>query len=584
MGGYSIGKEAVAKAKSPRGNNMSFLNHVRYRVKEILSKMVGANTVEKTLKVAPTISMQMKRAIQLWSDMYGDRGPWIKEATADDPTRIVSLGLPAMIASEKARTALIELASEITTPMQEVEVANPDYKEAEPDELGNIIPTSEPKTVFENQPVGNTERAAYLNEQYNKLKQQLRKQIEYGIAKGGIVFKPYLIINDVDGSNEDINKFEIEFDYIQADSFFPLTFDASKRITEAIFIQTKVEQNIIYRRLEYHKWENNKVTIINKAFKSTNLNDTIQNSSIELELGEEVALTDIPEWAALQPETVIENVTRPMFAYFRMPEANTVDTTSPLGVSGYSRAVNLIRDADMQYSRLLWEYEAGEMAINVDRDAFSYLEDSQGNSRSQLPTLQRRLYRQLDINGDELFEPFAPPLRDDHYIEGLNAILMRIEDVCGISRGTLSDSIDIARTATELKILKQRSYQTNVDIQRAIQTTLEDVIYIMNVYCDLYEITPEGEYDVNFEWDDSLIVDLDAELEKRIVLQQNGLVSKVENRMWYFGETERQAQEALTKIASEEAQSMESDLVRETNEIMQRRQAGEFMQRRNYDE
>ena len=102
----------------------------------------------------------------------------------------------------------------------------------------------------------------------------------------------------------------------------------------------------------------------------------------------------------------------------------------------------------------------------------------------------------------------------------------------------------------------------------------------MNVYATLYEITPEGEYEVNFEWDDSLIVDTDAELEKRIVLQQNGIVSKVENRMWYFGETERQAQEALIKIAKEEAQSMESDLVRETNQIMQRRQEGEFMQKR----
>ena len=113
-----------------------------------------------------------------------------------------------------------------------------------------------------------------------------------------------------------------------------------------------------------------------------------------------------------------------------------------------------------------------------------------------------------------------------------------------------------------------------------MQNTLEDVIYIMNTYCDLYEITPPGEYDVNFEWDDSLIVDTDAELEKRIVLQQNGIVSKVENRMWYFGETERQAQEALIKIAKEEAQSMESDLVRETNQIMQRRQEGEFKQKR----
>lgn len=304
----------------------------------------------------------------------------------------------------------------------------------------------------------------------------------------------------------------------------------------------------------------------------------------DIDLGHEIPLTDVPEWAGLQPETTIKNVTRPLFAYFKMPEANTVDTNSPLGVSGYSRAVNLIRDADMQYSRLLWEYEAGEIAINVDRDAFTYLEDGQGNQHTVLKPMQNRLYRRMDISNDELFEPFAPALRDANYTDGLNTILMRIEDVCGISRGTLSDSIDIARTATELKILKQRSFQTNVDIQAAIQATLEDVIYIMNVYCTLYNITPEGEYDVSFEWDDSLIIDMDAELEKRIVLQQNGIVSKIENRMWYFGETERQAQEAITKIEDEQRKSQETEMIRETNEIMKRRQAGEFSQRRNYGE
>ena len=559
--------------------------------------MTGPKTIEKSLNISPTISMRMTEAISLWSDMYGDRSPWVHEPSVEDPTRVVSLGLPAMIASEKARTALIELASEITTPMKEVEKPNPNYKPAEPDELGNIIPTNEPKLIKDEIPKGPTERATYLNSQYKKLKRQLRKQIEYGVAKGGLVFKPYIVKSEagigignkefnvsVDNTSSDKidSEYSIEFDYIQADSFLPLTFDAAKRITEAAFIQSKIEQNVIYRRLEYHKWENNTVTIINKAFKATNINDNIQNSSIELDLGEEISLTDVPEWSALQPETTIANVDRPLFAYFKMPEANTVDTVSPLGVSGFSRAVNLIRDADYQYSRLLWEYEAGEMAVNVDRDAFTWMSDegSETNGHSKLATMQQRLYRRMDIGADELFEPYAPMLRDNNYIEGLNAILMRIEDVCGISRGTLSDSIDIARTATELKILKQRSYQTNADIQEAIQNTLEDVIYIMNTYCDLYEITPPGEYDVNFEWDDSLIVDTDAELEKRIVLQQNGIVGKVENRMWYFGETERQAQEALIKIAKEEAQSMESDLVRETNQIMQRRQEGEFKQKR----
>ena len=127
------------------------------------------------------------------------------------------------------------------------------------------------------------------------------------------------------------------------------------------------------------------------------------------------------------------------------------------------------------------------MAVNVDRDAFTWMsDDSSGTTgHSELGVMQQRLYRRMDISDGELFEPYAPALRDNNYIEGLNAILMRIEDVCGISRGTLSDSIDIARTATELKILKQRSYQTNADIKKAIQNTLEDVIYIMKKYCEL---------------------------------------------------------------------------------------------------
>lgn len=541
---------------------MSLWGNIIYKLKEILEKMIGARTIEQTLHVAPTISTQMENAIQLWSDMYGDRSPWLKEPTYEDQSRIVSLGLPAMIASEKARTALIELASEITAPTKEVEVPNPNYKPAEPDELGNIIPTAESKTIIQQVPTTNVERAVYLNKQYKKLKRELRKQIEYGIAKGGLVFKPYVVIKGANSDNPKDKQVEIEFDYIQADAFYPLTFDAANNITEAAFVQTKIEKEVIYRRLEYHKWEDNTVTVINKAFKSTNKQVEGMN---DLDLGKEISLKEVPEWSTLQDKITIKNVDRPLFAYFRMPEANTIETTSPLGVSGFSRAVNLIRDADMQYSRLLWEYEAGEMAINVDRDAFKYMEDTNGVDHSILPRMQSRLYRRLDIGADELFEPFSPQLRDANYIEGLNAILMRIEDVCGISRGTLSDSIDIARTATELKILKQRSYQTNADIQSAIQKTLEDIIYIMNTYCTLYEITPEGEYDVNFEWDDSLIVDTDMELEKRILLQQHGLVSKLENRMWYFGETERQAQEALSQVAEEEQQAVGLDMAMETN-------------------
>ena len=548
---------------------MSWWSTIVYKLKEMIGKMIGSigsRTVEQTLHVAPVISSQMEAAIQRWSDMYKGTPEWVHEPTFADPTRVVSLGLPAMIASEKARTALLEMESEITTPTKEVEVKNPDYVKPEPDEFGNIMPSMQPEMIKQDKPTSSTDRAEFLEEQYKKLKRQLRKQLEYGIAKGGLVIKPYVVSSEVMGDKgKKITKQEIEFDFIQADAFYPLAFNASGKITEAAFLQTKTEKNTVYRRLEYHKWKGCEITVINKAFKSTvNQNEGDMNG---LDLGQEVPLSEVPEWKDLPPNTKVAPAERPLFAYFKMPEANTVDTTSPLGVSGYSRAEKLIKDADLQYSRLLWEYEAGEMAIDIDRDALQFMQDSEGNGHTVMNHLQSRLFRTIDLGESDTYQPYAPVLRDTSYMQGLNAILMRIEDVTGLSRGTLSDATQEAKTATELKILKQRSYQTNADIQQAVEDCLKDVVYIMNFYSDLYKITPNGDYDVNFEWDDSIITDVDVELGKRMTLLQNGLTSKLEVRMWYFGETERQAEDALRKIGEEGQEDMEQELMMQGNQL-----------------
>lgn len=547
---------------------MSVWSTIASRLKEILKTMIGTRTIAKTLHVAPMISSQMEHAIEDWSNMYIDRAPWIKEPTRENPVRVASLGLPAMIASEKARTALIEWQSEITTPIEKKEVPNENYSdETEPDVFGNLIPSLEPKTKIIEQPKTSTARAEYLNAEYEKLKENLREQLEYAIAKGGMVIKPYPVkVQSLTGED----KYTLEFDFIQADCFYPLAFNASKQITEAAFLEVKSDKDIIYYRLEYHKWDGLTVTIINKAFKTENTATQTSAGITGVDLGHEIALSEVPEWSALQPTVKVDNVEKPLFAYFKMPESNTIDTKSPLGVSGYSRARNLIKDADMQYSRMLWEYEAGEMAIDIDRDALQFLEggvDRNGKQHggSVLNNLQARLYRKVDLGESNTFVTHAPALRDSSFITGLNTILMRIEDVCAISRGTLSDASQEARTATELKILKQRSYQANVDIQTALEKTLRNVVYIMNVYCSLYKITPEGEYDVSFEWDDSIIVDVEQELNKRLALQQNGLASKLETRMWYFGETERQAEEALMRVEEENRKSMESDLILQSN-------------------
>ena len=71
------------------------------KLKEVLQKVFGSRTIEQTLHVAPILSSEMEHAIETWTAMYEDKAPWLKEPSYNDPVRVVSLGLPSMIASEK---------------------------------------------------------------------------------------------------------------------------------------------------------------------------------------------------------------------------------------------------------------------------------------------------------------------------------------------------------------------------------------------------------------------------------------------------------------------------------------------------
>ncbi len=142
----------------------------------------------------------------------------------------------------------------------------------------------------QNVSIGNTSRADYLNEQYqNTIMRDIRVQLEYGLAKGGLAIKPYVMVDDNGQS-------KILMDYIQADGFYPISFDASGRITEAAFVQRIIDKQYTYSRLEHHKLDGHRVTVVNRAFRSVNTKNTNISSQHLTELGTEISLTDVPAW------------------------------------------------------------------------------------------------------------------------------------------------------------------------------------------------------------------------------------------------------------------------------------------------
>lgn len=456
-------------------------------IKKVINKMFNKDSIQKAVNVDIAMTNEMYEKKQLWQQIYEDKAPWLSNTVS-------SMNLGTGIASELARLVTIEFKSEIS----------------------------------------NNE---FLNKEYQKVIDNIRIYTEYACSGGGVCFKPYVS----DG--------HIKVDVVQAINFFPTAFNG-ENITGCILPETMTKGDTTYIRIEYHNFNNGEHTIINRAFKQKNVgNFNMATQS----LGDEIQLAEVEEWANITPEFTVRKVDRPLFSYFKMPLANTIDTTSPEGVSVYARvAKDMLRKADEQYSRIIWEYESKETAIDVSTDFFK--KDNEG--KPILPTGKERLYRALNIetgaNGKTSgWNSYSPDIRDVSMFNGLNELIRQIEFLCGLAYGTISKEVETAKTATEIKTSKQRSYQMVKDIQKSLRIALENLAYAMSVWGQIAKlgVTPvilEGENtDVSFDFDDSIIIDKEMELDKMFADASAGIIKNEYYIMKRYGVTFEEAKKMM---------------------------------------
>ena len=142
-----------------------------------------------------------------------------------------------------------------------------------------------------------------------------------------------------------------------------------------------------------------------------------------------------------------------------------------------------------------------------------------------------------------MYEVFAPSLRDANYRVGLNEYYKAIEDKTGVSRGTLSDVQEMAKTATEVISSKQREYITVTEHQEELERCLGQLYDAMLVYATMLGLT--GDSKLIIDWGDSVLVDKQQELQEKLNLMQNGVLSEAEVRSYYTGEDLETAQEFI---------------------------------------
>lgn len=438
----------------------------------------GEDSIKKVLGISTAISVEMKKAIREWYKAYANKSDWLNK-------NVESLNVPASVASEIARLVTIENKIEIT----------------------------------------GSKRADYINEQLKLFKNQKKNIVEIACSVGGCILKPY-VYGD-----------KILIDYIYQDEFIPYKYDGAGNISGVIFPSYYIKGDKNYTRLEIHDYDIDKYVIKNRAFVSK---DTYVNTNEIRNLGNEVLLSAVPEWADIEEKVIIEGVSRPFYSFFKIPIANNIERKSPLGMSVYARAINDIKKTDIQTSRYDWEFESKETAIDADENLID--EDIYGNKL--LPKGKERLYRTYaggDMSENKLFKIFSPDIRDESFARGIDKYLKRIEFNCGLAYGTLSDPQNVDKTAEEIQSSKQRSYQLVKDIQESLENALRELVEVMDDICTIHGLVDEGTVEQSYVWDDSIIVD--AEKEKMQDLQEvrDGLLPEWKYKVKWQGLTEDQA-------------------------------------------
>ena len=438
--------------------------------------------LQTALGIEIAVSSKMEDAIELWKEMYADEPPWLDEEKGQ-----TTIGLPSTISSEIARLVTVEMKSTIS---------------------GGA-------------------RADYLNTQYQKVIGKCRNFTEDAAGHGGIVLKPYVSGN------------KIAVAIIQADEFYPTTYDDDE-VTGGCFIETSFDDKYRFTRVEEHGFNDDGTYFIrNKCFR-------LQVSEIATSddaLGDEVPLESVPAWADISPEVNIGQLERPLFSYFKMPQANHIEPKSPLGVACYSRAVKSIQKADKLWSEFLWEFEGGELAINASSNLF----EKTIYGEPIIPEGRERMFKEtFNFDGENFLQTYNPTFRDASIHNGVNRVLQKIEFQCGLAYGTISDPALVERTATEIIHAKQRSYSTVHDIQTALEAALNNLVYAMDAIATLYKLAPAGSYETTFEWDDSIVVDAEQERLRDRDEVRDGLMQKWEYRVKWYGETEETAKKMIS--------------------------------------
>lgn len=344
--------------------------------------------------------------------------------------------------------------------------------------------------------IGGSARATWLQKQINKVYFQIRHWVEYGCAYGTVFIKP-------NGESLDV--------FTPADVMI-VDYD-NQEIKGIIFKDSYTVGRKYYTRLEYHRFV--ETTVDGVTTYPYYVSNRAYVSKSPQSIGNKIDLKQT-KWADLMADTPPilkangEKLDGPLFGVLRTPQANNVDISTPLGLPVFAEGIEELGDIDVAYSRNAVEIkDSQKIALLDDRllmpsgtpvSAMSPRGMENRRNEMKLPHYVKNVFGQDE---KEFYQEINPQLNTDARLAGINALLSQLSYKCGFSSGyfVFNEKTGMV-TATQVEADDRRTIQFIKDVRDKLEDCLNGVIYALNVFADLYDLTPVGVYETTYDFGD----------------------------------------------------------------------------------
>ncbi len=290
---------------------------------------------------------------------------------------------------------------------------------------------------------------------------------------------------------------EISFDFVGADSIIPISFKDGE-IDEVAFASDFYYRGKRYTYLECHlKDQNGNYKITNEY-----LNDVF--GRVELNTGV------LPSYDT--------NSELPWFAIVKPNIVNNLNDSTPLGVSVYANAIDVLKGVDLAYDNLCTDFFLGGKMIMMNETVIA---KEEGGRRIPPQFSRKRLFMSMgdSIIDGKMYEEYNPALRVDENTKGIYTQLSLLASLCGLGENFYNRGNNEIKTATEVisenSALFRCVKKHEIIIENALITLAKAVLEIFGI-----------EAEINIVFDDSIIEDKKSQREQDFKDVEAGLMDK----------------------------------------------------------